>query len=312
MDASSELSTSPMVVSVIIPVYNDTERLARCLQALAQQSYPADRFEIIVVDNGSTPPAARTLAPQHPCVVFAREPTPGSYAARNRGIELAKGTVIAFTDSDCIPSPDWIESGVAALSATPNCGLVAGRIDLFFANAARPTAAELYERVSGFPQEKYVVEFHFGATANVFTSASVIRIVGPFNPNLRSGGDLEWGERVHRAGYAQIYAPAAVVTHPARASLRDLVYKRRRTTSSVVWHMRQNQRFHGRAHWARTVLRVIRPRIVPPRAELAALWRDRRLTRTSERVKVVLVGCLMSYAYAYEFARIALGGVPKR
>jgi glycosyltransferase involved in cell wall biosynthesis len=299
-------------VSVIIPVFNDVARLALCLRALAQQSYPADRFEIIVIDNGSIPPAVEMLAQQYPHVTFAYEPAPGSYAARNRGIELAKGRVIGFTDSDCMPSPDWIESGVAALSGTPNCGLVAGRVEIFYADPERPTAAEIYERVSGFPQERYVAEFHFGATANVFTTADVIRDVGPFNPDLRSGGDREWGERVHRAGYAQIYAPAAVVMHPARATLRDLVHKRRRTTSGVVWHMRQRQRFHGRAHWARTVLRVIRRRIVPPRAELAALWNDRRLTRTSERVKVVLVGCLMNYAYAYEFARIALGGVPKR
>ncbi len=301
-----------MDVSVIIPVYNDNARLALCLRALAQQSYPADRFEIIVIDNGSTPPVVETLAQQYPHVTFAYEPSPGSYAARNRGIQLARGRVVAFTDSDCIPSPDWIESGVAALAGTSNRGLVAGRIEIFYANPERPTAAEIYERVSGFPQERYVAEFHYGATANVFTTADVIRNVGSFNPTLRSGGDREWGERLHRAGYAQVYAPAAVVMHPARASLRNLIHKRRRTTSGVVWHMRQSQRPLGRAHWARTVLRVIRRRIVPPRAELAALWHDRRLTRTSERVKVVLVGCLMNYAYAFEFARIALGGVPKR
>src|SRR5262245_5241730 len=134
-----------MDVSVIIPVYNDIARLAVCLDALAQQSYPADRLEIIVVDNGSTPPVAQALAQQYPRVTFAHEPTPGSYAARNRGIQLATGTVIAFTDSDCIPSPDWIESGAAALSGTPHCGLAAGRIDMFYVNPERPSAVELYE-----------------------------------------------------------------------------------------------------------------------------------------------------------------------
>jgi glycosyltransferase involved in cell wall biosynthesis len=301
-----------MRVSVIIPVYNDAERLALCLRALAQQGYPAEQFEVIAVDNGSTPLVARALAAQYPRVVFAHEPTPGSYAARNRGIQLARGKIIAFTDSDCIPDPDWIESGVAAMSATPNCGLAAGRVELFYANPERPCAAELYEWISGFPQQKYILEFHYGATANVFTSAEVMREVGPFNPRLTSGGDREWGERVHAAGYAQVYAPNVVVRHPARASVRDLIHKRRRTASGVVHLMRERHRPRGRARWTRRALQVVCRRIVPPRAELAALWRDRRLTRSSERVKVVLVGCVMNYAFAYEFARIALGGDPKR
>jgi hypothetical protein len=189
---------------------------------------------------------------------------------------------------------------------------VAGRVEISCANTERPTAAELYEQVSGFPQEQYVAQFHYGATANVFTTAAVVRDVGPFNTDLRSGGDREWGERVHQAGYAQVYSAGAVVTHPARASLRELVRKRRRTTGGLVWHMRRSQGIYGRAHWTRMVVRVLRRRIVPPRPELAALWRDRRLTRTSERIKVVLVDCLMNYTYAVEFARVAFGGAPKR
>ena len=299
-------------VSVIIPVYNDIARLALCLRALARQSYPADRFEIIVVDNGATPAVAQTLAELYPRVTFAFEPAPGSYAARNRGIELARGRIIAFTDSDCIPAADWIESGVAALATTANCGLVAGRIEFFYTNPEKPNAAELFERVSGFPQEKYIVELHYGATANVFTSADVIRKVGPFNPKLGSGGDREWGERVYAAGYAQIYVPGVVVRHPTRASLRELIRKRRRTTGGVVWFMWRLHRPFGRAHWIRRTLRFVVERIVPSRSELAKLWRDEHLTRTSERIKVVLVKFLMSFTVACEYARVAFGGAPKR
>lgn len=301
-----------MNVSVIIPVYNDAARLALCLQALAQQRYPADQVEVIVVDNGSTTPVDQVPTAQHLRVRVAHESARGSYAARNRGVQLASGTIIAFTDSDCIPDPDWIGSGVAALSATANCGLAAGNIEFFYRDPERPTAAELYERVSGFPQEQYVRELHYGATANLFTSADVLRTVGPFDATLTSGGDREWGQRVHAAGYAQVYAPDVIVRHPARATLRALVHKRRRTTSGVVRAMRDRHRPFGRARWARRVFQVLGERVVPPRTELAALWRDHRLNRSSERVKVVAVGCLLNYAFAYEFARIALGGVPKR
>jgi glycosyltransferase involved in cell wall biosynthesis len=301
-----------MDVSVIIPVYNDAARLALCLRALAHQRYPADRFEVIVVDNGSSPPMDHVAAAPHLRVLIANEPGRGSYAARNRGIELASGAVIAFTDADCIPDPDWIQKGVATFSATANCGLAAGRIELFYGDPERPTAAELYERVSGFPQEQYVNEFHYGATANLFTSADVLRSVGPFDMTLTSGGDVEWGKRVHAAGYVQVYAPDVVVKHPARATLRALVNKRRRTASGVVRAMRDRHLRFGRAHWARRVFRLVAERIVPPRTELAALWHDQRLNGASERVKVVAIGCVLNYAFAYEFVRLALGGVPKR
>jgi glycosyltransferase involved in cell wall biosynthesis len=51
------------------------------------------------------------------------EARPGSYAARNTGIELARGDILAFTDADCLPAADWIEHGLAALQRVENCGL---------------------------------------------------------------------------------------------------------------------------------------------------------------------------------------------
>ncbi len=91
-------------VSVIIPVYNDAGRLRICLAALHKQTYDSDRYEIIVIDNGSDPsPVMDNLKVEFDNVVYDQELTPGSYAARNKGITIAKGDVIAFTDADCIP-----------------------------------------------------------------------------------------------------------------------------------------------------------------------------------------------------------------
>src|SRR5262245_46024865 len=101
-------------VSVIIPVYNNPDGLRRCLHALEAQTYPKSRYEIIVVDNGSdTPPADMVRAFDR--VTLLEEAVPSSYAARNRGLAQARGEVIAFTDSDCIPAPDWLAHGVANL-----------------------------------------------------------------------------------------------------------------------------------------------------------------------------------------------------
>ena len=104
------------LVSVIIPVYNDAERLKLCLDALARQTYPGDRYEVIVVDNGSQQDP-ELVTSRYEQVTLAHEACRGSYAARNTGLALARGDVLAFTNSDCIPAADWIEHGVARLGA---------------------------------------------------------------------------------------------------------------------------------------------------------------------------------------------------
>ncbi|MEQ8961723.1 MAG: glycosyltransferase family A protein, partial [Coleofasciculus sp. C2-GNP5-27] len=90
---------------------------------------------MIVVDNASDEAAdIKGVVAQFGQAIAAYESTPGSYAARNKGISLAKGEVIAFTDADCIPDAKWLESGLHRLLTIPDCGLVAGRVELFFQN----------------------------------------------------------------------------------------------------------------------------------------------------------------------------------
>jgi glycosyltransferase involved in cell wall biosynthesis len=219
-------------VSVIVPVRDDGPRLALCLEALRRQDYPRECFELIVVDNGSadsSPDVARALADR-----VEHEGRPGSYAARNRGLAVAQGQLIAFTDSDCIPEPDWLRRGVERLQRHPEISIVGGRIVLFARDPARPTAAELYELSLAFPQEMYVVERHFAATANLLTRRHVVDEIGPFDHTLLSGGDQEWGRRAHRAGHTLAYAPEVLVRHPARRTFRELSAKARRTKGGRI------------------------------------------------------------------------------
>lgn len=303
-------TTRQPLVSVIIPVFNDVERLDLCLTALAGQTYPADCCEVIVVDNGSAPPVAELLTQQHPRVRWTTEATPGSYAARNRGIALARGDVIAFTDSDCVPAEDWIEQGVAALFSIENCGLVAGRVETFIHNPLAPRIAELYELAVAFRQQEYVERKHFGATANVFTTAAVIDAVGPFNAAIRSGGDSEWGQRVYAAGYRQTYAAEACVRHPARSSLRALIQKRRRLAGGVC--LLHQSRRSALADGYRRALLNMAARIVPLPRHLAYFWRYTRFNPLRERLLLIALQYLLNNVYALEYVRIVLGGTPKR
>ncbi len=209
-------------VSVVIPVFDHSERLGACLASLAAQSYPRELFDVILVDNGCKADLAG-LAARFPAVRVVSEPSPGSYAARNAGVHASHGAILAFTDADCVPAPDWIENGVKALLSTPGAGLVAGNIEVVFSNPENPTPVELYEGLASFRQEDYVRRWHFGATANLFTSRRVFERVGPFEQRLHSLGDREWGQRTWDAGYVPVYCASACVSHPARRTLDELL-----------------------------------------------------------------------------------------
>ena len=83
------------------------------MNALTKQTYPKNRFEVIVVNNDPADPCPCIPLPDN--FVLTTEGKPGSYAARNAGIKIAKGEILAFTDSDCIPHSNWIEQAVNIL-----------------------------------------------------------------------------------------------------------------------------------------------------------------------------------------------------
>lgn len=221
------------VFSVIIPVRNDLDRLRRCLDALWSQTFPLDRVEIIVVDNGSDVPVTSALPSIPGGIWVGVEPNGGSYAARNLGISRARGSFLAFTDADCLPRPEWLETAWQTFQRVGDRIVLAGRIDVFPAHE-EPTAVERYERLFAFPQESYVRCRNFGVTANLIVPASVMREVGSFRKDLHSGGDREWGERCHAAGYSLAYEPEMVVGHPARRSLAQMAEKSRRVVDGLA------------------------------------------------------------------------------
>ena len=289
-------------VSVIIPVYDDFQQLKKCLHALEDQTYPKGSYEVVVVDNGSSESIEPVVAGFGQALAV-REGRIGSYAARNKGLSLARGEVIAFTDSDCIPEPDWIEGGVARLRGTVGCGLVAGKVETFFEDPLRPTAVELYESATAFPQRRYVELRKYGATANLFTFKSVFEDVGPFDEGLRSGGDYEWGRRVHSSGYGQVYADDVRVWHPARRSFGQLRGK-------IVRVAGGHRSSPDPADSSRFKLELL-VRLLPPVRGALRVLSNKRLGGIGDRLKVVLVMCLVRYLQVWERLRVRLRGKPE-
>ncbi len=105
-------------VSVIIPHLNSSDKLDLCLRSLDDQTYDKNLYEVIVVDNDSDKNHWENLLRLSSLynITLLKEPKRSSYAARNTGLQKAGGGgIIAFTDSDCIPCPGWIEMGVSSL-----------------------------------------------------------------------------------------------------------------------------------------------------------------------------------------------------
>lgn len=297
------------LVSVVIPVFNDGDALAFCLAALTAQTYPKDRYEIIVVDNGSQEDL-QSILKDFKTVVSAHEPRPGSYAARNRGITLAKGDIVAFVDADCIPALDWLVNGVKNLTQTPNCGLVAGKVEFYFMHPQQPTVAELYDSMTFLQQEKYVSEAGWGVTANLLTFKHVIDTVGSFNPTLNSLGDVDWGRRVTAQGYRVIYAETSCVYHPARPSLKAIYEKIRRIEGSrfqVQIGTRLTIKTFGVGIFK--ILVRLRP---PLRSALYKSFLEPRFQKLQHKVQIFLFVIGVHYGVVAELLRILFGGEQRR
>jgi glycosyltransferase involved in cell wall biosynthesis len=202
-------------VSVIVPVLNGAAHVGRCLDALCAQTYPPERFEILVVDNGSDD-ETRGVVRRYAVRLLVERSARSPYLARNTGLAHASGDVLAFTDADCVPAKSWIEQGVERIEQE-GADLAGGRVE--FALSAPPRAAELLDAVKNLDNERSIAERGVAKTGNLFVARRVFDELGGFAADRRSGGDVEFTARASGAGFSLVYAPAAVVTKPARRAL---------------------------------------------------------------------------------------------
>ena len=289
-------------VSVVIPVFNDCERLSGCLAALQDQSYPKDRYEVIVVDNGNNE-GIEGIVELFSQVKLVCEAKPGSYAARNKGVALARGEVIAFTDADCVPSHDWIEKGGERLAHTSHCGLVGGKVERFFKIPGCPNPVEYYDSITYLNQERAMREYHGVLTANAFTFKKVFERVGLFDERSYSGEDYSWAKRVFLSGFAQIYAPDVIVKHPARHSFRALYARIARQEGSV--HMLSSAR-------GEPLRLYLRPDLFMKNLLGQSCNNARSSKRIMHKLSFVMVTLFASLCRVIEFVRFIFRGKPKR
>ncbi|MEA5553325.1 glycosyltransferase family 2 protein [Anabaena cylindrica UHCC 0172] len=216
-----------ILVSVIIPVYNDS-RLLSTLDTLKKQSY--FNCQIIVVDDCSDKVNIKNICDNFFGVKYIKSNVNvGSYACRNIGTKAALGDILAFTDSDCILDKDWIKLGVDFIKKN-NLSIVGGKIQMI---GFEFKIDEYLDSCLHLRQDIWVSKRNFAATGNAFIKKEVFEEVGLFDEKLRSMGDFEFGNRAFIKGYKIGYAEDAIAYHPAR-SWDDLIEKVRRCNLGLL------------------------------------------------------------------------------
>jgi GT2 family glycosyltransferase len=236
------LGVSDMRVSVIVPHYDDLRGLDICLCALGKQTFSKTDFETIVADNGSPQglqEVERIVAGRALLINIAEK---GAGPARNGGAAASVGEVLAFLDSDCVPEPQWIAEGVAALARHD---VVGGSVNVFASDPDKLTAPEAFECVFAFNNENYLRRKGFVVSANLFCRKVVFDRVGGFATGVSE--DVDWCHRASAQGLRIGFAPKAAVGHPARRSWIELKRKWSRINSQTyVLKLRKRR---GRLYW---------------------------------------------------------------
>lgn len=294
-------------VSIIIPVRNNPEGLQHCLEALQKQTYSADLFEIFVVDNASTRPLDAVKA-RFRHVNWLYDAGSGSYSARNRGLIEAKAEIVAFTDSDCIPDPRWVEEGVAALRSGRGT-IVGGNVILLDPVGRGLNVYELIELVtSAVPDnsKRIVEERGFTTTGNVFTYRANFDRWGKFDTTLKSAGDREWVMRAIKNGERLIFGERVIVRHPRRSTFGPMVLKFRRHVGGRLTLMKRAGLTAGQVLRELFELSLLDPKvyIIP--------FKLPHIKGAKMRLHFIGMALLVSVIITTEKIRVFLGGSTSR
>jgi len=224
-------------VSVVIPVLNEVDNVAPCIEALRAQDYPAERLEIRVADNGSTDGTQEALERLE--VDYVHCPTRGRAHALNAALERARGEIVCTTDMSCRAAPDWI-SRVVADFADPRIGCVAGDIRMLDTND--DNAALRFQRRNHYMSPMWALTrrrppfLPFADGANASFRREVFARIGPFEARFPKAADVEICYRMFvLSDYDLLFDWEAVLWEPAEPDLLSLL--RQRMRMGLGWNL---------------------------------------------------------------------------
>ncbi|MYL24822.1 glycosyltransferase [Halomonas alkaliantarctica] len=271
-----------------MPVYEHWHLIPGLLQSLSEQTVAQENIEVLLIDNGSEsielPASMLDNVTVYTCEAL------GSYAARNIGVQHARGTWLCFTDADCRPVPHWLaryERYIKERDLSQE-GLLTGPIQMTW-NADGATRYELYDAMKGVPQKRYYRR-GYAATANLLIGTATMAQVGGFDTQRFSGGDAAFCRRAQALGATLHWVEAATVRHPARKTWREIATKARRIKGGQ-WANPPKTRYYY-------TLRTFSP-------PLLECWR--LLSKTDFSLRDRVIACLIQFRlWGVEMKEIAI------
>lgn len=235
-------------VSVVIPTYNRLDTLAHVVPTLLAQDLPRDRFELLVCDSNSSDGTAEYLAgvrTDYPNVRHLPGPYGGRAAARNAGIQAARGDVVMFNDSDILASPDLLSRHLERHRARRGIAVVGWEVQVknledYARKRDRPA-----ERGRLHPPARTRLSWLYFLTGNASVRRDDLLRVGSFDESFTGYGheDLELGYRLQQAGLEIVYEPRAVNYHCQDVAHDDQKEKMKLAGRSTVRFYRKHPDF---------------------------------------------------------------------
>ena len=232
-------------VTVAIPTYNRADFLRQTLAGIAQQQFPREHFEVLVIDNNShdhTRAVVEEFSSARPAPRYVREEKQGLDHARNRALVEARGEIIVFGDDDILVQPDWLAQMAVPLIADParRIGAVGGEVIPVFPDGLPGWVREWHSPLALRADLGPIDAKHSPMGANLAFPTWVFERLGPFHAaldraagNYFSGGDSEMIRRVRASGLEVWFAPAAAVQHQMPASRTTFRYAARHAFDSA-------------------------------------------------------------------------------
>lgn len=200
-------------LSIIIP-YKDDPTIHKTLKALLPQIGNTPWVEVIIVDDASKTPLLPSHISTNLVSILRQEINTGSYNARNIGASHASSNLLAFLDSDCIPSSNWVNHGINLMLNNPYNTMIGGPVKVY-PQCTHKTGTEILEMATAFNMKHYATKRNFLGAGNLFIRKDTFNKVGQFDGSLTGGGDTEFGNRAVSMGVKLLYDPKLLVHHRA-------------------------------------------------------------------------------------------------
>lgn len=222
-------ASDSLLVSVIVPVFNRSDELRRLLASLTEQTIPADEFEILICDDGSTENIGAVVDAFRgaglPQIQYLRQQNLGPGVARNLGLNNASGSIVAFTDSDCIPDPNWLGELIRPIERS-FVSMTGGLIDFRTADHLSGRCVNFLMSSmlggGGARDPRSIVHMAYYPRAGNLAVLRAVAIAAGGFPGQTHGEDVEFSDRILKQGVRVEFVPTAIAVHNEKRSVSQV------------------------------------------------------------------------------------------